>query len=162
MNEFDSKKQANRNGARPWRSRGGLIQSILLLLSINTAAFANSIMHANETEPGSAINLSSVLDHSQNTLLFIHSPHCGPCKSLEPKIVELASKKSDLRVVDLLLDKPTDSGIGWSSAAAKQFDVHVVPYFIIYSPSGKLLWRGKRARSKVDSWLDKAGIETDD
>lgn len=138
-----------------------LILCLVISLTVNNEAFAGSIIHSNDTDAGSAINLNSFLDHNQNTLLFIHSPHCGPCRRLEPKIVELAGKKSDLKVVDLLLDKPTDSGIGWTSPAAKQFDIHAVPYFMIYSPNGKLLWRGKRARKKVDSWIDKAGIETD-
>lgn len=138
-----------------------LFALIFALSGLEPAAFcqgSGKIFHANESNPGSAIDLNSVLSSDTNTLLFIHSPHCGPCKRVEPKLRELARLKTDLKIVDLILDGPFDHGIGWGSAAAKQFDVHVVPSYIIFDKTGKQLCRGQEAKGRVLAWLSQAGL----
>jgi thiol-disulfide isomerase/thioredoxin len=120
------------------------------------------IIHANDKNPGSAINLKSVLSNNLTTLLFIHSPHCGPCKAMEPKIQKLAGVRNDLKIVDLSLDKKSDKrGIGWDSPAAHQFDIHAVPYYMIFDANGKLIAKGDDAETKLNGWLGEAGIKVD-
>ncbi len=122
---------------------------------------SGSMLHANYEHPGSAIDLNSFLSKEHDTILFIHSPHCGPCKKVEPKMKKLAKARNDLKIVDLLLDAPSSKGIGWDSDAAKQFDIHAVPYYLIYDSSGKKLASGEDAETKIESWMKAAGIKVD-
>ena len=117
------------------------------------ALAAGGVVHANENDPGSAIDLKKYLSKNESTLLFIHSPHCGPCRRISPKIDALAKKKADLKIVDVILDSKKAHGIGWDSAAAKQFDIHSVPQFIVYDKNGQLKMSGDKAEDEVDAWL---------
>ena len=141
----------------------GLIASIIASVSATCfAAQANesgAVFHANSDHPGAAIDLNTVLSKEHDTVLFIHSPHCGPCKRIEPKIKKLAKARSDLKVVDLILDAPSAKGIGWDSDAAKQFNIHAVPYYVIYSPAGDKISSGDEAEAKVEFWMKSVGIK---
>jgi thiol-disulfide isomerase/thioredoxin len=145
--------------------KSSLAGAIALAFISCGAAFSQktgTIFHANASNPGAAINLQSVLSSSSPTLLFIHSPHCGPCKKMEPKIQRLASTRNDLKIVDMTLDKKSDKrGIGWDSPAARQFDIHSVPYYMIFDSSGKLIAKGDDAETKLNGWLGEAGISLD-
>ncbi len=146
-------------------TRLALAVSLHLLLGLSQAAAAESgkMVHSNSKTPGEAINLQQFLSKSAQTLLFVHSPHCGPCKRVEPKIKALAkAKAADLKIVELLLDGPKDSGIGWDSPAAKQFDVHAVPAYLLYDRSGELLLKGDPAEVQVDKWMYELGIKKDE
>ncbi len=132
----------------------GLITSVALV----KGAEADKISHANPESPGSAIELAKFLASDRQTVLFIHSPHCGDCRRAEPGIKELAGKRPDLKIVEIELDAKTDKGIGFDSAAAKQFDVHFVPMFVIYDVHGKETCRGKDAQSLINTWLREAHI----
>ena len=140
--------------------------SLLLLLNGLSVSAADSefgrVIHANGKNPGSAIDLSAILSKDADTLLFIHSPHCGPCKRIEPKIKKLAKAKHDLKIVDVLLDSKNDDGIGFDSEAARQFDIHSVPEFRIYDRKGELVERGDPADDKVDDWLVQYKIKKKD
>lgn len=127
--------------------------SVAILSSFTSANAAGRVIHSNDSNPGSAIELQKFLSKNESTLLFIHSPHCGPCKRISPKIDSLAKKKSDLHIVDVLLDSKKEHGIGWDSAAAKQFNIHSVPQFMIYDKNGQLRESGEKAEDQVDAWL---------
>jgi thiol-disulfide isomerase/thioredoxin len=131
-----------------------------LLLTSQLAARADNIVYANSDNPGSAIDLPHFLATDKTTVLFIHSPHCGPCKLMEPKIQELSDKKTDVRIVDVLLDSESSSGIGFMSPAGNQFEVYVVPMFIIYDQHGKKISQGKKALKQVEQWLAEQGISS--
>jgi thiol-disulfide isomerase/thioredoxin len=134
------------------------IAAVLLLTTIVSlispiAVRADSVVHANADKPGSAIALDHFLAKDKSTLLFIHSPHCPPCRAMEPRIERLSDKKTDLKIVDVLLDAPSDSGIGFTSAAGNQFEAYSVPMFIIYDKSGKRIAQSKKANKQVALWL---------
>jgi thiol-disulfide isomerase/thioredoxin len=136
-----------------------LLYFLFFLLLLNPlAAPADNIVHANSDSPGSAIDLPHFLAADKTTVLFIHSPHCGPCRLIEPKIQELSDKKTDIKIVDVLLDSESDDGIGFMSPAANQFDVYVVPMFIIYDQHGKKISQGQKALKQVKQWLAEQGI----
>jgi len=144
-------------GAKLFLSHSLVLLFSLLLTSL--AARADNIVHANSENPGSAIDLQHFLAKDKSTVLFIHSPHCGPCKLMEPKIQELSDKKTDIKIVDVLLDSESASGIGFMSAAGNQFEVYVVPMFIIYDQHGKKISQGKKALKQVDQWLAEQNIQ---
>lgn len=130
------------------------VLSVVVLAGLGSDALAaGGVIHANENDPGSAIDLQKYLSKSESTLLFIHSPHCGPCRRISPKIDALAKKKPDLKVVDVILDSKKAHGIGWDSAAAKQFNIHSVPQFMVYDKNGQLRMSGDKAEDEVDAWL---------
>lgn len=137
------------------RSNSIILAAALTLCGFCAAFSAETgeIFHANKENPGSAVELKNVLSKDLPTLLFIHSPHCGPCKRMEPKLKALAKVKTDLKIVDMLLDSPKAKGIGWDSAAAKQFDVHSVPFYILFDQSGKISSKGENAELTVEKWL---------
>jgi thiol-disulfide isomerase/thioredoxin len=131
-----------------------------LLLANPLVASADNVVHANSDSPGSAIDLPHFLATDKTTVLFIHSPHCGPCRLMEPKIQQLSDKKTDIRIVDVLLDSESDSGIGLMSPAGNQFEVYVVPMFIIYDLHGKKISQGQKALKQVKQWLAEQGISS--
>ena len=135
--------------------------SLSLTLSNLTAlpARADNIVQANIENPGAAIDLPTFLATDKQTLVYIHSPHCPPCRALDPSIVKLSDKKSDLKIVEVTLDAPTDKGIGFMSEAAAQFEAYSVPTFILYNEHGKKISRGVKARKQVDKWLTENHIE---
>lgn len=134
-----------------------LLTTFVSLLS-PLAVRADSVVHANADKPGSAIVLDNFLAKDKSTLLFIHSPHCPPCRAMEPRIEKLSDKKSDLKIVDVLLDAPSDSGIGFTSAAGNQFEAYSVPMFIIYDKNGKRIAQSKKANKQVALWLSENSI----
>lgn len=113
---------------------------------------------ANSKNPGAAVNIFSVIAKQGQTVFFIHSPHCGPCRKMFPHVKKLVEVKPNIKIVDILLDRKTASGIGWDSPAAKQFHIHEVPYFIIYNHDGTVAARGKRAEEQVQTWIDQTGV----
>ena len=150
-----------KNHVRSLVQPNSLLCFLLCMLLISPlAARADSVVHANSDSPGSTIDLHHFLATDKTTLLFIHSPHCGPCRMIEPKIQELSDKKTDLKIVDVLLDSESDDGIGLMSPAANQFEVYVVPMFIIYDQHGKKLSEGKKALKQVKLWLTEQGISS--
>lgn len=134
--------------------------SLLTTLSLfgPLAAQADNVIHANADKPGSAIELDNFLAKDKPTVLFIHSPHCPPCKALEPRIEQLSDKKNDIKIVDVLLDAPSDAGIGFTSPAGNQFEAYSVPMFVIYDKNGKRTAQSKKARKQIDTWLTENNI----
>jgi thiol-disulfide isomerase/thioredoxin len=141
-----------------------LLPLVLAIVLVNSQSmYARSegggqLYTANKKDPGAEVNLSKVLSKEYPTVLFIHSNYCGPCKVMYPHIKRLAQTKKDIKIVDVLLDKKGDGGIGWNSAAAKQFDVHSVPYYIIYNQDGTVAARDKRAADQVISWINELNL----
>lgn len=136
------------------------VLSLIAMVSLVSplAVQADNVVHANADKPGSAIALDNFLAKDKDTLLFIHSPHCPPCRAMEPRIEKLSDKKTDLKIVDVLLDAPSDSGIGFTSAAGNQFEAYSVPMFIIYDKSGKRIAQSQKANKQVKLWLSENNI----
>ena len=121
----------------------------------------DSYYEANKQTPGARVDLKMILANDKATLLFIHSEHFGPCKRMAPKIHKLAEAKPDIKVVELMLDGEAEKAIGWESAAAKQFNIHAVPAYLIYDKDGKQIASGTKAKDNVKGWLLETGIITE-
>ena len=66
-------------------------------------------------------------------LVDFYADWCGPCKTMNPIIQEVARElKGRARVIKIDIDK--------SQAAANQFNVSAVPTFMIFK-NGKIAWR---------------------
>jgi thiol-disulfide isomerase/thioredoxin len=108
---------------------------------------------ASGTGPGQEVNLQDLLVKGKTTLLDFYSPFCPPCRQIAPKLEALDSKREDLVVVKVDINRPGVQGIDWQSPAARQFRLSSIPHFKIYGPDGKLEAEGDPAYEKVLRWL---------
>jgi len=73
-------------------------------------------------------------------LVDFYADWCGPCRSLEPRLRQLADRHPDqlaLRKVDI---------VRWSSPVAKQYAIRSVPHLKLYGIDGRLLAEGNAGR----------------
>jgi hypothetical protein len=64
-------------------------------------------------------------------------------------LMRLDSKRNDIIVHKVDINRPGIRGIDWESPVARQYNIHSVPYFMIYDPSGKLTHQGQEAYTEV-------------
>ncbi len=98
--------------------------------SIAGAADVQTITH------GSEVDLESHLVPGKHVLFDFYADWCGPCRALEPHLLELADDHPDqlaIRKVDI---------INWDSAVSRQYRVSSVPYLVLYGPDGSRLAAG--------------------
>ena len=77
---------------------------------------------------------------------------------LAPIMAKLAAKRPDLAVKKVNINRPEVKGIDWHSPLAQQYQIRQVPYFMIFSPQGKLVAQGRDAAGTVQGWLQEAGL----
>jgi thiol-disulfide isomerase/thioredoxin len=98
------------------------------------------------------------LVQGKTTLIDFYSPFCPPCVQLAPLMARLAEKRPDLAVIKVNINRPEVKGIDWRSPLAQQYQIRQVPYFMVFSPKGKLLAQGRDAVETVQRWLQEAGL----
>jgi thiol-disulfide isomerase/thioredoxin len=136
-----------------------LVLAVLLSLAmVSSAAWAGAVADANRDNPGEPLDVKSLLVRGKTTLIDFHSPFCPPCVRLAPIIAKLAAKRPDLAVKKVNINRPDAKGIDWHSPLAQQYQIRQVPYFMIFSPQGKLLVQGRDATGTVQGWLKEAGM----
>lgn len=84
---------------------------------------------------GKLIDLIEYLAPGKYTAFLFYADWCGPCKILKPKLEEFAksSNKFALREINI---------INWENPLVRYYDLHSIPFFIIYGPNGKFIERG--------------------
>src|SRR5689334_10914515 len=121
--------------------------SVLCLLSSVLSAFAAGI-HEKQPEPlhisqGSEVALSDYLVTGKTVIFDFTSKYCGPCQAYNEPLADLHAKRADLVVVKVDINRPDVRGIDWESPVARQYDLHSIPHFKVYSPQGKLVAEDK-------------------
>lgn len=90
---------------------------------------------ANVVECESVEHLKATLKTTEEAdkllLVDFYRPNCGACRSLHPKLEQLATEYSD-RMVLLKVDTRLDEGV---FAMSKRLAVEKVPYFQVYAPA---------------------------
>jgi hypothetical protein len=71
---------------------------------------------------------------------------------------KLAERRPDLAICKVNINRPNVKGIYWRSPLAQQHQIRQVPYFMIFSPQGKLVAQGRDAVEQVQGWLREAGM----
>lgn len=103
----------------------------------------------NKDNPGQEIDIQRFVQSGKLTIFDFYSEYCGPCQRISPMLMRLDSKRDDLIVHRVDINRPGIEGIDWGSPLAMQYNLRSVPYFIIYDPSGKLIHKGQKAYDEV-------------
>ena len=101
-----------------------------------TAASAAGAGDVQTITHGREVDLEAHLVPGKHVLFDFYADWCGPCRALEPTLLELADRHSDqlaVRKVDI---------INWDSAVSRQYRVSSVPYLVLYGPDGSRLAAG--------------------
>ncbi len=133
----------------------------LILACLGPAApglAAESSQDINCGKGGETLDLKAHVVKGKITLFDFYSLYCHPCMQLGPMLDQLAQKRNDLVVKKVDINRPDVKGIDWRSPLVKQYQIHSVPYFILYGPQGELMAEGEAAVNKVMGWLRDAGI----
>jgi thiol-disulfide isomerase/thioredoxin len=140
-------------------SRWPLVLAALLALGfVSSGAWAGSVVAANAGHDGETLEAKSLPVKGKTTLIDFYSPFCPPCMRLAPVMEKLATKRRDLAIKKVNINRPGIQGIDWHSPLAQQYGIRMVPYFMIFSPTGKLVAEGKGAVDQVGRWLQEEGL----
>jgi thiol-disulfide isomerase/thioredoxin len=85
---------------------------------------------------GRAVDLEAHLTPGKYVLFDFYADWCGPCRALEPHLLELADRHADrlsLRKVDI---------VDFDSAVARQHRIGSVPHLVLYGPDGARIASG--------------------
>jgi len=85
---------------------------------------------------GRAVDLEAHLVTGKYVLFDFYADWCGPCRALEPRLLELAGRHPEslaLRKVDI---------INWDSEVARQYRLSSIPYMELYGPDGSRIAAG--------------------
>lgn len=122
-----------------------LLTSVLCLLSSATLSAA---VHAKQAEPlhvsqGQEVALADFLVPGKTVVFDFTSKYCGPCQAYNEPLKLLHAKRADIVVVKVDINRPETRGIDWQSPVARQYDLHSIPHFKVYSPQGQLVAEDK-------------------
>jgi len=135
-----------------------VLAALVSLALLSSGAWAGEIPEANAGRTGQTLSVKSLLVKGKTTLVDFYSPYCPPCVRLAPIMAQLAEKRSDLAIIKVNINRMEVVGIDWSSPLAQQYQIRQVPYFMIFSPQGKLQAQGRDAVQTVQRWLQEAGL----
>jgi thioredoxin 1 len=140
-----------------WR-RWLVLAALLATMLVPGAVWGAAVLNANAGQGGKTLDLSPLLTKGKTNLIDFYSPFCPPCVQLAPAMEQLAESRPDLAIHKVNINRPDVKGIDWRSPLAQQYKIRQVPYFMIFSPQGKLVAQGPDAVEQVKSWLRAAGI----
>lgn len=86
---------------------------------------------SSNTDLISEISLDSLIKNNTNTLIYISTKWCSPCKKMEPIIDKLVDNNSSLKVIKIDLDANT--------YAQERFDVKSLPALVLYE-NNSVVW----------------------
>lgn len=136
-----------------------LVLAVLLCLAlIPAAAWAGAEADVNAGRGGETLDLKPLLTKGKINLIDFYSSFCPPCVKLAPVMEQLAARRPDLAIHKVNINRPDVQGIDWRSPLVQQYQIRAVPYFMIFSPQGKLVAQGPGAVEQVKSWLREAGL----
>ena len=106
---------------------------------VGLALAAAEMVHASDVQTithGREVSLENHLVSGKYVLFDFYADWCGPCRALEPRILDLAGRHSDqlaVRKIDI---------INWDSPVAKQYGMSSIPHLVLYGPDGSRLAAG--------------------
>jgi thiol-disulfide isomerase/thioredoxin len=143
-----------RKSRRSWL----VLAALLATMSVPAAVWGAAVLNANAGQGGETLDLSPLLTKGKTNLIDFYSPFCPPCVQMAPVMEQLAERRPDLAIYKVNINRPDIKGIDWRSPLAQQYKIRQVPYFMIFSPQGKLVAQGPAAVEQLKSWLREAGM----
>jgi len=104
------------------------------------------------------INLQQEIVKGKVNIIDFYSLYCPPCKKITPFLKKLDDQRRDIVVLRININREGVTGIDWQSPVVHQFKLKSIPYFIVISPFGKLMYEGKEAYNYVVQLLRVEGI----
>lgn len=138
--------------------RSMVLAALLSLVFVSSGTWAGAAADANAGNGGGTLEVNSLTAKGKTTLIDFYSPFCPPCVRLAPVMERLAEKRPDLVIRKVNINRPDVKGIDWHSPLAQQYQIRQVPYFMIFSPKGKLVAQGGDAMEQVRRWIQEAGL----
>ncbi len=129
------------------------VLALLLLLTGAVLAQSSNYKQLNRGKEGQVFTVTDFLTRGKVNVLVFASSACPYSQALGPKLTALATRRSDLAVGRLEIDRPESKGIDWQSPLARQYELRSVPAFKIYDSAGKLQAEGETARKMVAKML---------
>lgn len=86
---------------------------------------------SSNTDLISEISLDSLIKNNTNTLIYISTKWCSPCKKMEPIIDKIVDNNGSLKVIKIDLDANT--------YAQERFDVKSLPALVLYE-NNSVVW----------------------
>lgn len=102
---------------------------------------------------GERVDLAANAVPGKTTIFDFSSQYCPPCQQLAPMLHGLHTRRDDLALVTVDINRPNVEGIDWRSPVAEQFKLRSIPHFVIYGPDGRQQMEGDAARDQVMAWL---------
>lgn len=98
------------------------------------------IIHGNEN------NFNDVIE-GETVLVDFFATWCGPCRMLSPVLEEIASDRSNIKIVKVDIDE--------STALAKNFGIMSVPTLLLFK-NGKMVDQrsGFAPKEEITSWIE--------
>lgn len=128
-------------------------------------------------EVGTKHHLSEYIGHGNYVLVDFWASWCGPCRQEMPHVVAAYERfhEQGFEIVGISFDNNreawlravTDLGMkwpqlsdlqGWKSLAAKMYNVHAIPFTLLFGPDGKVIaanLRGNQLTEKLEELLEK-------
>ena len=139
-------------------------KTILTMFALSTVVFALGMRAAEKgAKPaaishGAKVTLTDNLVAGKITVFDFYSKYCGPCMRLSPALDKLHTKRDDLAVVKVDIQRPSiKGGIDWKAPVIQQFKIQSLPHLKIYDAKGKLMAEGDKAMNIVSKWLEAIG-----
>ena len=115
-----------------------------------TTSGATSVGYViNEENPGQEIDIQRFVQPNKTTIFDFYSEYCEPCKRISPMLKRLDSRREDIIIHQVDINRPGIRESDWGSPVARQYKLRSVPYFMIYDSSGNLTHRGHEAYEEV-------------
>lgn len=128
------------------------IQTIPARAEGNSVEAAEASDHEEITQ-GEKVNLADHLVAGKTVIFDFFSPYCPPCVRIKPYLIKLNSKRDDLVVKFVNINRKGVKGIDWRAPVVGQYNVSSVPHFKIYDGTGKLVAEGESAYEKVMEYI---------
>jgi thioredoxin 1 len=109
--------------------------------------------------PGEEVDIAQMAVKGKTTIFDFFSVYCGPCVKMSPKLADLDSRRDEIVVIKIDINREGIQGIDWASPVVKQYGIKSIPYFIIYDDTGARSHEGGAARQEVDRLLAREGIQ---